>query len=133
MNYFNLVINTHQPFPVSLCTLQVQELDRHRLGLQPGPDLLIYKSLVDRPKAPLPKKITGREVLGDLPQLTQREHMEVRSYKGKREVLRRNRRGWIAKVREGNPTLQGVDLLSIRRRRRRALWKLKATGEETFQ
>lgn len=130
MNYFILVINTHQPFPVSLCTLQVQELDRHRLGLQSGPDLLIYKSLVDRPKAPLPKKITGREVLGDLPQLTQREHMEVRPYKGKREVLRRNRRGGIAKVREGNPTL-GVDLLSIRRRS--TLWKLKATGEETSQ
>ena len=98
---------THQPFPVALCTLQIQELDCNWLGLQTGPDLVIKEALVDRPKTTLPKEIAGREVAGDHPELCQGEDVEVGPHEGKRQVLWGERRGRIAEVREGQPALEG--------------------------
>lgn len=130
------VIKTHQPFTVALCTLQIQELDGDRLGLQTGPGLVIKEALVNRPKPSLSEEITGREVPGDQPELCQGEDVEVGPYERKRQVLWREQRGRIAEVREGQPTVEGGlfgdphPLLSMTPPRRRSR-RSQATGKET--
>ena len=55
----------YQPLPVTLQTFQIQELDRHGLGLQAWPELVVNEALVDRAKPALAEEVTGGEVLGD--------------------------------------------------------------------
>lgn len=62
---------------MTLCAIQVQELDGDGLGFQAGPQLVVNKALVNRPEPALTEKITRREVLRDHLQLLEREHVEI--------------------------------------------------------
>lgn len=45
-------------------TFQVQVFDRHRLGFQTGPKLIVDEAFMDRAEPTFSEKVTRREVLG---------------------------------------------------------------------
>lgn len=73
---------------MALQAFQIQEFNGNRLRFQTGSKFVIDKALMNRPKPAFAQKITGREVLGNDPELRQCEYMQVGSDERGREILR---------------------------------------------
>lgn len=84
MKYFNNLkfiskTKLYQPFSMTLCPIQVEELYSHWLSLQTRPELVINEPFVNRPEPSFAKKIARREILRDHFQLLKREHVNIRA------------------------------------------------------
>lgn len=80
--------SAHQPFLVALPAIQVQELHRNRLWLQPGLHLIVNEASVDGPEATFSEEVADGEALRRLLQLSQGEDIEIRSHQRYGQVLR---------------------------------------------
>lgn len=87
------VIYTHQPLSMALSTIQIQELDSYRLGLQTWPKLIVDEPFMDRAESTFSEKVIRRETLGYHFKLRECEHVEIRPGKRYGEIFRKCRAG----------------------------------------
>lgn len=100
--------NTHQPLSMSLWSIQVQELNSHRLSSQTGSKLIINEPFVNRSKTTLPNKVAGWEALCDHLQLPKCEYMKIGACKRYGEVLWKCCRAGITQIRKRKPLEWGL-------------------------
>jgi hypothetical protein len=117
---------TYQPLVVSLCALEVEELDGDGLRAEAGLELVVDVALVDRAEAALADEVGHGEVPGDGAELGDGEDVEVRPGQRQRQVLRRHHPS-ERQVGERQPALQ-LPLLLARRRRHLLLRLLPAAA-----
>lgn len=67
----------YQPFPMTLCTIQIQCLNSNRLSLQPTLEIIMNEPFVDLSEPAFANIITPGEVLGNDLKVLESENMKV--------------------------------------------------------